>query len=165
MDALRCDLPKRVGYGPGVPTIPIRKSFLVLAGLLAGWLIIFTFSHHKTATPSSRSYQQMCLKSAHSAQNGLDMARRATSAQTGHKFNQSVMEHARGQIQSARDKVAAEPPPDSPSSQRQADLMPLLDEAMSVYDQMSNSAGGPDAAKAAEPTEQKLRDYIKQNSK
>jgi hypothetical protein len=140
--------------------VPIRKSFIVLAVILAGWMLVYSFGHR---TPSSRSYQQMCVKAAHDAHDGVDLARRVTSAEMPHKFNNSVMDDARGKIANARSKVAGATPPDGPSAQRQADLLPLLDEAQKAFDEMASSSG-PEAAKTAEPIEQKLREYIAENS-
>jgi hypothetical protein len=140
--------------------LPIRKSFVVLFVILAGWVVAFTFTHR---APSSRTYQQMCVKAAHEAHDGLDLARRVTAAQMQHGFNSSVMDHAKPKIKNARAKVAGETPPDGPSAQRQADLLPLLDQAEKAFEDMDNG-GGVQAAKAAEPIEQKLREFITENS-
>jgi hypothetical protein len=112
--------------------------------------------------PTGTAYRNMCVRSAHNAVDGLDMARRATIDPPG-PFQDSLMERAHQRITSARKAVAQAVPPDPASAQRRARLQALLAQAERSYQALLND-GGPRSITAAQAVEDRLRDYITENS-
>ena len=111
--------------------------------------------------PSGTAYSGLCVRQAHSAVDGLDMARRATIDPPG-PFQDSIMSRGHQRIIDARKAVADAAPPDEASAQRRADLMKLLAQAERGYQDLARDGGSPSIA-YANAVEKRLRDYIAAN--
>lgn len=134
----------------------MRKPFIVLAVLVVAWMAGYAYlSRGLDAT----AYRELCVKSAQSALDGLDLARRATAADLPGPYTTAVLGDAQTMIQASRSTIAGQPPPDEVSKSRQAALLPLLDQAERAFEETDRQSA-PDT----EDLEEQLRAYIADNS-
>jgi hypothetical protein len=111
---------------------------------------------------SDSSFRNLCVRSAHNALDGLDMARRATQ-EGATPFEGSLLDRAHERITTAHTTVANAVPPDQMSAQRRTALLPLLTHAENGYQDLVHGGNSSSVAQA-HAAERELRHYIARNS-
>jgi hypothetical protein len=125
--------------------------------ILACWMGGYAFL---ARDPDTTAYREICVQSAQGALDGLGTARMATDDGVFGTSRTALMDDAQKLIGQARGAMAGQVPPDEASTQRRDALVPLLDQAEKIYEDLANDRAD---AQALQPVEQQLRDFIDGN--
>jgi hypothetical protein len=137
--------------------VNVRKLVAAILVILAFWMGGYAFF---ARDPDATAYRETCVQSAQGALDGLGTARMATHDQVFGTYRTAMMDDAQKLIGQARGAMAGRVPPDEASIRRRDALVPLLDQAEKIYEDLANDRAD---AQALQPVEQQLRDFIDGN--
>jgi hypothetical protein len=140
-----------------------RKWVVAIATVVAVWMGGYIFL---SRDPDATAYRELCLQSAQSALDGLGTARLATDDGLLPTYQTALNDDAQKLIERARSQVVGQVPPDEPSTRRRDTLVPLLDRAERLYEDLegARTADGVRSVTDRMATlERQLRDFIDGN--
>jgi hypothetical protein len=140
-----------------------RKWVVTIVAVLAVWMGGYAFL---ARDPDATAYRELCVTSAQGALDGLGTARLATDSGVLPTVKTSLDGDAQKLIQQARSAVVGQIPPDRPSARRRDTLVPLLDQAERLYEDLATARTDADVravtGRMAE-LEGRLRDFVDGN--
>jgi hypothetical protein len=143
-----------------------RRWTIVILTVLAVWMGGYAFL---ARDPDAVAYREMCVRSAQSALDGLGTARTATDAHLLGTYHTALNDDAQKLIAGSRSEIAGEVPPDERAAARRDTLMPMLDRAERLYEDLLRAQSDGDAGAQQQAVgqmralEDQLRDFIDGN--
>ena len=139
------------------------KWVVTIVAVLAVWMGGYAFL---TRQPDDTAYREMCVQSAQNALDGLGTARMGTDSGLFPTFQTSLDGDAQKLIQQARSGIVAQIPPDEASARRRDTLVPMLDQADRLYEDLATARSDADRRAVSGrmiELEGRLRDFIDGN--
>lgn len=145
----------------------LRRWIISIAVVLAVWMAGYAFL---SRSPDATAYRQTCVQAAQDAVDGLGTTRWSADAQGDRQlwgtYATANIEDARKMVRTARSSLAAQTPPDDASARLRDEVLPLLDQAERVFEELDAARSQGDtpaqyaAARKMQPIIDALRSFI-----